>query len=148
MESLYQTQLLALAKFARDVPPLPFYTHQAVVNNPVCGDKVSAYLTLKDDVITDCTADVKGCALCEAGAGLWIQSVTGTSLLDLAKLHDGLADWLAGKTKEIGLETGMSPDSLGALTPVRDIKNRHQCVLLAFSTATAFTTASQDIKKP
>ena len=86
MESLYQTQLLALAKFARDAPPLRSYTHQAVVNNPVCGDKVSAYLTLKDDVITDCTADVKGCALCEAGAGLWIQSVTGTSLLDLAKL--------------------------------------------------------------
>ena len=148
MESLYQTQLLALAKFARDVPPLPFYTHQAVVNNPVCGDKVSAYLTLKDDVITDCTADVKGCALCEAGAGLWIQSVAGKSLSDLAKLHDALESWLAGKTKEIGLETGIRLDSVVALTPVRNIKNRHRCVLLAFSTATAFIPGSQDIKKP
>ena len=148
MESLYQTQLLALAKFARDFPPLSSYTHQAMVNNSVCGDRVSARLIVKNNVITDCTADVKGCALCEAGAGLWIQNVTGKPLLDLYKLHDALEGWLAGKTKEIGLETGIRPDSLDALTPVRDIKNRHQCVLLAFSTATAFTTASQDIKKP
>lgn len=148
MESLYQTQLLALAKFARDFPPLPFYTHQAFVNNPVCGDKVSARITIKDNVITACAADVKGCALCEAGAGLWIQGVPGKTLLDLSKLHDALADWLAGKTKEIGFETGISPDSMVALTPVRDIKNRHRCVLLAFSTATAFIPASQDIKKP
>ena len=147
MESLYQSQLLALAKFARDFPPLPSYTHQAMVNNPVCGDRVIARLTVKDNVITACTADVKGCALCEAGVGLWIQSVTGKPLLDLYKLHDALEAWLAGKTKEIGLETGIRPDSLAALTPVRDIKNRHRCVLLAFSTATAFTAVSQDIKK-
>ena len=104
MESLYQTQLLALAKFARDFPPLPSYTHQAIVNNPVCGDRISARLTVKGNVITACTADVKGCALCEAGAGLWIQSVTGKPLLDLSKLHDALEGWLAGKKKDIGLE--------------------------------------------
>ena len=69
-------------------------------------------------------------------------------MLDLDKLHDGLEAWLAGKTKEIMPETGIRPDSVAALTPVRDIKNRHRCVLLAFSTATAFTAVSQDIKKP
>ena len=138
MESLYQTQLLALAKIARDIPTLGSATHQAVVNNPVCGDKVTARLTIAEGVITACTVEVKGCALCEAGAGLWMQSVTGRSLSELAVLHDELANWLSGKTEEIGLDTGINPDSISPLTPVRDIKNRHQCVLLAFSTATAF----------
>ncbi len=142
MEVLYQKRLLALAKFAREFPPLPFYTHEAVVNNSFCGDKISARLNIKDNVIDGCTADVKGCALCEAGAGLWIQSVKGRSLIDLTKLHDALADWLTGKTKDLGLETGITPDSVVVLTPVREITNRHRCVLLAFSTATAFTAIS------
>ena len=39
--------------------------------NPVCGDEVTLALQIKDDVIKEIGIDVQGCALCEAGAGLF-----------------------------------------------------------------------------
>ena len=141
MESLYQKQLLGLAHRARNIPKLPNPTHQAAARNPVCGDRVTAFLAIEDGIIHGCQIEVKGCALCEAGAGLWAQNVTGKQLPELPALHDQLENWLktdekAASQPEIALK------GYAALTPVRAIKNRHKCVTLAFSTAGMFQPLS------
>ena len=98
MESLYQKQLLGLAHQARDIPKLPNPTHQAAASNPLCGDRVTAFLAIEDGIIHGCYIEVKGCALCEAGAGLWAQNVTGKKLPELPALKEQLENWL--KTDE------------------------------------------------
>ena len=45
---------------------------------------------------------------------------------DLERMRDTLAAWLAGAEDADILE------EMGAFAPVRDIKNRHKCVTLAF----------------
>ena len=133
MEKLYQDGMLALAKIARNTRPIASATHIAEVNNPVCGDKVIASIQLQDNIITDASVITRGCALCEAGAGLWIETCTGHSLDEIDDIGQRLLRWLQQDEQPCPIEQA------APLAPVRAIKNRHQCVMLAFRTSTAFT---------
>ena len=137
MESLYQKQLLALASSVRGLPALHNPTHTSVVNNPVCGDRVTATIQIDEKRIVASTVDAKGCALCEAGAGLWMELATNRSLAELSLLHDHLASWLKGDSLR-DFNINIQTELYTPLTPVQAIKNRHKCVLLAFSTADKF----------
>lgn len=136
MQSLYQDQLLALARTARSSSALSAPTHTAEVNNPVCGDRIRASLVVADGVITAAHAEAKGCALCEAGAGLWLETVIGRDIDALPVLSSQLTDWLTSDSPDTAHSF---PASLDAFGPVRQIKNRHKCVTLAFATADKFT---------
>ena len=133
MDKLYQKELLALANIPRTAKKIDNATHIAEVNNPVCGDKVIASITLHNNLITQAHITARGCALCEAGAGLWLESCIGHSLNELENTGKSLLAWLQHDSQICPL------DRAAPLTPVRDIKNRHKCVILAFQTSTAFT---------
>ena len=138
MQSIYQDQLLALARRVRDNSSLVLSapTHVAEVNNPVCGDRVLSTIKLENNMITAAHADAKGCALCEAGAGLWLEIAEGQNISSLLSYHLALTSWLAEQDNtEILLKF---PNGLDSFNPVRPIKNRHKCVTLAFSTADKF----------
>ena len=141
MESLYQKQLLALAYQARNIQKLTHPTHQAAANNPVCGDRVTAFLAIEHGTIHNCYIEVKGCALCEAGAGLWLQNVTGKQLSELSDLRSQLENWLK-RDEKLPNQPEIALKGYAALTPVRAIKNRHKCVTLSFSTAGMFQPLS------
>lgn len=138
MQSIYQDQLLALARGARASTALSAPTHTAEMNNPVCGDRIRATLAVAGGIITHAHAEAKGCALCEAGAGLWLGMVVGREMAALPGLYDTLTDWL--KASQPPRPDGFSSD-IEAFAPVRAIKNRHKCVTLAFATADKFTSA-------
>ena len=138
MQSIYQAQLLALARRVRDNSSITLSapTHTAEVNNPVCGDRVLSTIKVEKNIIIATHAVVKGCALCEAGAGLWLDSVLGQSIASLPSYHAALTSWLAEQNKtDILLNFA---EGLDRFSPVRPIKNRHKCVTLAFSTAEKF----------
>ena len=136
MQSLYQDQLLALARGVRSTSALTAPTHIAEINNPVCGDRIRTSVTVTDGTITHAHAEAKGCALCEAGAGLWLNTVVGRDMTALPGLYDKLTDWLKADTEH--RPDGFSAD-IEAFIPVRAIKNRHKCVTLAFAAADKFT---------
>jgi len=126
MEQIYQDRILAFARAARDAVPLENATHTASVSNPTCGDRVDISLIVEGDRIRAASAAVRGCALCEAGAGLLMGSVHDLPLHNLDAMRDGLAAWLAGNDK-----ADISGD-MAVFEPVRAIRNRHKCVTLAF----------------
>jgi len=129
MEQIYQDLILAFARAARDVAPLDGATHQASISNPTCGDRVEISLIVEDGYVRATSAAVRGCALCEAGAGLLMHGAHDLPLHDLSSMRDGLAAWLAGDD-----DAGIS-DDMAVFAPVRDIRNRHKCVTLAFDAA-------------
>ena len=138
MHSIYQDKLLALARRVRNdsSAELTSPTHKAEVNNPICGDRILSTIRVENNVIAAAHAEAKGCALCEAGAGLWLDVVVGQNISSLLSYHAALSSWLAGKDdKEISVKF---PNGLDSFSPVRPIKNRHKCVTLAFSTADKF----------
>ena len=129
MDALYQKQILELAKQSRtrelDInAPL-----QASCDNTTCGDRVDISFALKDGAINSIGIKVRGCALCEAGAGLVLAQFEGMK-------QDTARQMTAQFTRWIGKEQDQVPnDDMAKFLPVRDIRNRHKCVLLAFQAA-------------
>lgn len=139
MDQLYQDRILAFAKAVRQAPELADVTHSATVSNPTCGDRVEIKLRVTSGEITAASTHVRGCALCEAGAGLLLEMAPGLSTEALTSIGDDLTAWLAGTG------TGDIPDAMNAFAPVRAIRNRHKCVTLAFEAAkTALADEGQD----
>ena len=134
MDALYQQQILALAKNMRDSVLVVQPTHAALVSNPTCGDRVNMTLQAQHHntdnlVITAAGAEVRGCALCEAGAGLFLNIANGLTSADAAALHSAFAAWLAGD------DDAAIHKRMEMFQPVRSIKGRHKCVTLAFDAA-------------
>ena len=131
MDTLYQDKILALAQIARTSPALPHRDLIATINNPLCGDRVTVSVSLDDYLISATHVEVKGCALCEAGAGLLHTIAPGTTPNEVQDYGENLADWLKNPLHDI------PPNGSEALSPVRPIKNRHKCILLAFDAISA-----------
>ena len=131
MEQLYQDRILALAKAIRDRAQIESPTHQASVSNPTCGDRVDVSLLVSNGVIDAASTHVRGCALCEAGAGLLVSTAPGLAAADIEKQRDMLKAWLDGEDRD-DLPAGMQD-----FKPVRAIRNRHKCVSLAYDACVA-----------
>lgn len=125
MHAVYQEQLLDLARYARTLPPLTASDLHITHHNPVCGDKITLSARLSDGALAQTHIAAEGCALCEAGAGLWLKLAEGKMADDLVHLADEIDAFLKqGYSDEAG--------PFAALTPILTIKNRHKCVALAF----------------
>lgn len=136
MDELYQAQILALARVARSHVPLAHPSHHATVKNPLCGDEISLTLTLSAEIICDLHIAVKGCALCEAGAGFLLEQAKGAKLSDVTALHSALDGFLKAS------DTDGSKSIFSPFTPLRAVKNRHKCVMLAFQACQNLTAIS------
>ena len=129
MDALYQKQILELAKQSRtrelDInAPL-----QASCDNTTCGDRVDISFALKDGAINNIGIKVRGCALCEAGAGLVLAKFEGMKKDTARQMTAQFTRWIGKKQEEV------PTDEMAKFLPVRDIRNRHKCVLLAFHAA-------------
>lgn len=134
MQELYQKQMLGLAAQMRQQGLISNPDMVAEVRNPVCGDRVKAAITLSEGAITSASIDARGCALCEAGSGLWLSLCHKHTLTELEQLKAAFEHWLISGEYQADEHPNFS-----AFEPVRHIKNRHKCVLLAFDTAARFT---------
>lgn len=126
MDALYQKQILDYAHKSRDSAVFDNAAYHASLDNPTCGDRVDISLAVTAGIIDKVGVAVRGCALCEAGAGLAIECFTGSPVTALHELTEQFETWING---------GTQPPPLAAMeqfTPVRSIRNRHKCVLLAF----------------
>lgn len=126
MDALYQKQILDYAFRARASAAVDQPTHSASFDNPICGDRVDVTLALTKIYVEKMGVKVRGCALCEAGAGLALECLPGLNEESIRQLSCAFSEWIDGKTMEPPLPTMLH------FTPVRSIRNRHKCVLLAF----------------
>lgn len=132
MDALYQKQILSLAHNAR-ASTLDFIPSQtASCNNPVCGDKVSVSIAIQADRISDISVDVKGCALCEAGAGLLLETARDEKIDNIKTLDAELKAFLSAEGDNENQSGNERAEKLQIFTPVKAIRNRHKCVVLAF----------------
>ena len=138
MDELYQSQILALARFARQSSLLGTPTHDTHLKNPLCGDEVHLSAIIQDDIISDAAVTVSGCALCEAGAGLWLQLASQQPLHLMPDIAQSLAGFLASDDDII------ADERLAPFAAIRSVKNRHKCVTLAAQASVALT---EQIKK-
>ena len=127
LEDLYQSKILEFARIARKTNLLDNPTVRFTLKNPICGDEVTVDLSInKNYKITDYGHNVKGCALCEASAGLLSNNIIGVNAKEASKINDNLISWLKSEKDEFIFS------ELKNFIPVRKFQNRYRCVSLSF----------------
>ena len=92
---------------------------------------VSVYRSLMFKILSqtkNISAKVRGCALCEASAGLVVKIFKDKHVPIINFLNE-FRHWLNDENSEI---TSYMPNELEVFLPIKTIKNRHTCVIMPF----------------
>jgi nitrogen fixation NifU-like protein len=127
-DALYHEAILDLAKKAAGSGRLETPDARVVVDNPLCGDRISLDLTLDGGRIRDLAHKARGCLLCQAAASVIGERAPGKDAAELRNVADQVARAVANDPAAIGA----SWPEMSAFAPVHPHKSRHECVLLPF----------------
>ena len=113
--------------------------------NPLCGDKVHVYLTVKDRVVDDVGFEGAGCAISMASASMMTETLKGKTEAEVKTLFDRFHDLVMGEA-EISDADLDDPDleRLVVLVGVREFPMRVKCATLAWHTMTAALDGSEE----
>ena len=129
LSDLYQEILLEHNSKPRNFRKLEEATQSADGYNPLCGDKITIYLSVADDVITDIGFQGTGCAISRASASMMTQSVKGQTTAKAEEVFDAFHRMMT----EPGAD--LDYDALGdleSLAGVVEFPTRIKCAILAW----------------
>ena len=126
--SIYQEKILKLAAENKKSFAIDHYNCSFNMKNPMCGDEVQVRVDLINKKINNISAIVRGCALCEASAGLVVQLFKNNSVPHNDFMKEFLF-WLNNNGQEINSSL---PKELEIFLPVKEISNRHTCITMPF----------------
>jgi|TARA_B100001059_G_scaffold112416_1_gene112598 nitrogen fixation NifU-like protein len=126
--SIYQEKILNLANENKRSIAIEDFNRSFEVKNPMCGDEVKVRLKLIDKQITDISAIVRGCALCEASAGLVVKLFKNNDIPN-KQLTEDFENWLNNIDQPI---PATLPKEMDVFKPIKEIKNRHKCITMPF----------------
>ena len=126
--TIYHKKILELASANRKSLEINDFNFSKEVKNPLCGDLVEVRVNILNNSVKNLSAKVKGCALCEASAGVVVNYFLNKNLPtnDFMEYFD---KWLTKKYHEYPSEL---PEELKIFLPIQDIKNRHTCIKMPF----------------
>lgn len=126
--SIYQEKILKLAAENKKSFAIDHYNCSFNMKNPMCGDEVQVRVDLINKKINNISATVRGCALCEASAGLVVQLFKNNSVPHNDFMKEFLF-WLNNNGQEINSSL---PKELEIFLPIKEISNRHTCITMPF----------------
>ena len=130
LRDLYQEVILDHYRKPRNFGPLVDADRKAEGFNPLCGDRLTLYVKLKDGVITDASFEGSGCAISTASASLLTESIKGKTEREAERLFQGFHDVVTGGVATPDVALG----KLEALVGVREFPVRVKCATLAWHT--------------
>jgi nitrogen fixation protein NifU and related proteins len=101
--------------------------------NPLCGDRLTLYLSLDGEVIKDAAFQGSGCAISKASASLMTDAVKGKTVAEARELFEQFHAMITS-------DPGTPPADLGKLSVfagVREFPTRIKCASLAWHTMKA-----------
>ena len=126
--TIYHKKILELASANRKSLEINDFNFSKEVKNPLCGDLVEVRVKILNNSVKNLSAKVKGCALCEASAGVVVNYFLNKNL-PTNNFMEYFDKWL---TKNYDKYPSELPDELKIFLPIQDIKNRHTCVKMPF----------------
>jgi nitrogen fixation NifU-like protein len=133
LADLYQSVILDHGKAPRNFRRLEAPDAAARGDNPMCGDRVELFLSLKGDRIAEAAFTGRGCAVSIASASLLTEAVAGLG-------RDAARD-LSGRFRAMA-RSGEVPEApgfakLAALSGVHEFPSRVKCATLPWVTLEA-----------
>jgi nitrogen fixation NifU-like protein len=132
LSELYQQVILDHNKKPRNFHKMEAANRRAEGYNPLCGDQLTVYLDLEEDVVQDISFEGSGCAISKAAASMMTQAIKGKTRAEAETLFDEFHRMVTGE-----LDEELTPNHLGRLTifsGVRDFPARVKCATLSWHT--------------
>ena len=139
LSDLYQEVILDHNRRPRNFGVLADATHHAEGYNPLCGDRLTLFLKLEGDVITDVSFEGSGCAISKASASLMTDTLKGRGVADARALFERFHRMVTTPPDREVEDLG----KLSALAGVREFPVRVKCASLAWHTLKAALERSE-----
>jgi nitrogen fixation protein NifU and related proteins len=132
LSDLYQEMVIDHSRRPRNLraQPSPPARH-AEGHNPLCGDRVTVYITLEGEQIVDVSFEGAGCAISTASASLMTDALKGRTVGEARELFERFHDLVTGKPVANGL------GKLEVFAGVSEYPVRVKCATLAWHTLNA-----------
>jgi nitrogen fixation NifU-like protein len=105
LAELYQNVILEHNRSPRNYRVMEHADRRAEGNNPLCGDHLTVWLKLEDDVISDVSFHGMGCAISRASASLMTAVVKGKSRPEAEAIFERFHRLVTGKAQSADAET-------------------------------------------
>ncbi|MCG8408797.1 MAG: SUF system NifU family Fe-S cluster assembly protein [Phycisphaerales bacterium] len=135
LNELYEAQILDHNKSPRNRRRLEDADRRADGYNPLCGDKITVFIDLEDDLVKEVTFEGSGCAISTASASMMTQSLKGKTLDEAKALFAKFHSLITGEPCEI--QNGPELGKLEVFSGVCQYPARVKCATLAWHTVNA-----------
>jgi nitrogen fixation NifU-like protein len=142
LRELYQELIIDHSKRPRNFRVLEGANRRAEGYNPLCGDKVTLYVELDGEHVTNIGFEGKGCAISTASASVMTETVKGKTLTEVEALFEVFHDLVTGKPPAGGKAPELG--KLAAFSGVSEFPVRVKCATLAWHTLHAALSASAE----
>ncbi len=143
LRELYQEVILDHAKQPRNFGHPPACNRQAKGHNPLCGDRLTVYLTVDKGVVTDAAFEGAGCAISMASASLMTEMLKGKTEAEAQALFTEFHALVAGDEAE-NAGDGADLGKLAVFSGVREYPVRVKCATLPWHAFVAALKGKQD----
>lgn len=134
LNDLYRDVIVDHNRNPRNFRPMPEADRHAEGFNPLCGDRLTLFVKLDGDRISDVSFQGSGCAISVASASLLTESVKGRTVPEAERLFATMHTLL---TREDASVDVVALGKLGALSGVREFPARVKCASLCWHTLDA-----------
>ena len=141
LHDLYQEILLEHNNKPRNFRKLEDANRKADGYNPLCGDQITLYLKLEDDVIADVAFQGHGCAISRASASMLTQSIKGETLARAEEIFEGFHALITDPDADVDYDL---LGDLEMLSGVSAFPTRIKCAVLAWHTLNAAIEGKED----
>ncbi len=142
INQLYHEVIVDHGRHPRNFGSLEDAIH-LVGRNPVCGDTLTLYLQMKDEVIVDAKFEGQGCAISVASTSLMIQAIKGKKVSEAKILFHAFHALIVDKKNTEELQSNLG--KLMILAGVAEYPSRVKCATLGWQTLMALLTGKQDV---
>jgi nitrogen fixation protein NifU and related proteins len=145
LRELYQEVILDHNKRPRNFRTIEHPSRIARGHNPLCGDRLTLYVTMDGDRIADVAFEGSGCAISKASASLMTEAVKGKTASEAEALFELFHDLVTSPADEPAKTTGLG--KLAVFAGVREYPARVKCASLAWHTMKNAVEAVGEVAK-
>lgn len=131
LRELYQEVIIDHSRHPRNFNSLADANRQADGFNRLCGDKLTIYLQVENELIKNISFIGSGCAISTASASLMTEQLKGKTITEAETLFKNFHQLLTTDMHETNSE---NLGKLTVLTGVREYPSRVKCATLAWHT--------------
>ncbi|HEV8335852.1 MAG TPA: SUF system NifU family Fe-S cluster assembly protein [Candidatus Polarisedimenticolia bacterium] len=128
LRDLYQEVILDHSRSPRNFRKIPSANHSAEGFNPLCGDRITVFLTLRNGKVEDVSFQGSGCAISTASASMMTEKLKGKTPEEAKAIFESFHSLITGRQDSSGADLG----KLAVFSGVSEFPIRIKCAALAW----------------